>query len=695
MKKMIFLSTLILVMQGLYAQKRDLKDVLYRLENRIIAGDVDALKDMARYLDDTSFVQEFLGYHNYPNSARRIAIRVIEENCLFTNQELQIDSSISAGKFLKLINENHVKYDDLTGMFLITDLSRRSSSYQLKQLSEYDLKRLDTTVIQSPFPGWYYENQVDGFLLNKNPEALKWIASAWYKRRSRFNRYYFNDEEFLDLMKKLTNTDLGVPDETSAMTFLYKHDYYAIARLNYLIYWANHFSDYSWNASKGYFVNTKENGEQKTEEEALFSLLNSENDSVAIDAFSRLTELDTSRVRILSNDYEKNVTGHGNFSLPTFPYRFLKQLTIFTQYCRDQGIDYKVKGWLKDSLEKMEEELEYPDRYRLENDLIDKLTLREVTMVEYFGLIYEEEWNLTYSLGRIIDKFYSRRMDEIITDEQQLKLFLKKAELFDRLGIIGTCNKYLRKFQNCSQENFSRIRQILKTTNDPEIRLGAEKMLRDYSSPIPAVKRQNKPEEMKKFGVIGFKDKYHAALKKCKDEFDCEVKVSELLSKINYSQLGNVMRVVAQDTIYSKAQLLDIIKNDFGIEEDSFERFLKIYDSKSEYDVYEYYFRKNGIGCLDANGNFIYSEVYETLKYDIVDAFVGGGGGRRQHGIYPLIRLLELKFKTTLGFPEKLCDAGSPSMICGPTEMARAWMHYLEEKKLVVHDKSEPPSISD
>src|SRR5258705_7431875 len=104
MKKIALLVLIITIVLSGNSQKTDLKPKLYKLENEIINGNTESLKELAKYLDDKTFVQEFLGYHNYPNTARGIAIRVIEENCLFTKEEFQIDSSISTTKFLKIIN---------------------------------------------------------------------------------------------------------------------------------------------------------------------------------------------------------------------------------------------------------------------------------------------------------------------------------------------------------------------------------------------------------------------------------------------------------------------------------------------------------------------------------------------------------------------------------------------------------------
>ncbi|MCX6318669.1 MAG: hypothetical protein NTW29_15415 [Bacteroidetes bacterium] len=695
MRIAIFLIATIFSCFSAIAQKQDLRGKLYKLEKKIIDGDMAALKELGKYLDDKTFVQEFLGYHNYPNTAKGVAKRILEENCLLSANEFCMDSTITSAKFSALLNSGKVHFDELTGMFLITKINDRNTNYQIKQITDYEAARIDTTVGSTAYPAWYYDNQIDGFLVTKNPEVLMWIASAWFQKRSRFNRYYFNDEEFLDMMKKLTRIDLGVPDENGSITFLYEDDYYAKARLNYLIYWTTHCNDYKWNDSGKYFENIKEKAEKKSKEAILFELLSSENDSLALDAFSQLGELDTGRVIALANDYENN-RADKNFVLPTFPFRFLKQMCVLTQFCRDNGIPYKCSGWVLDSLEKIKTELSYPERYRLENDIIDKLSIDEITQAEYYGLVNGGDWNLTYSLGRIVDKFYSKKIAEISRDNQQLPLYLKKAVLFYRLGIIGICRKYLKKFVNSEPWVYVNIRMLKDNTSDKEIMLSAQEVNNLYAKKEGlAETKKTKKEDIKKYGVLNFPDKYHAAVKNCKDEFECRSKLSEVLGLINYQQLGDVMKVVVKDTVYSNDELLSIIEGNFGIPASSLDEFFEIYYSKNEFGLYEFYLNKTGIPYKNEKGGFDYEKIYGILKYDIVDAFVGGGGGRRDEGIYPLIKLLELTFKTTLGFSPKLCDSGYPNIICGPTDLTRAWMRYLEEKGLVSSKKNEAVSISD
>lgn len=696
MRKAIILVFLVYLPVSACCQGEDLRDKLYRLEDRIISGDIDALRQLAGYIDDTAYVHEFLGWHSYPNTASGIATRVIKENCLFTNNEFKVDSTISASKFLKVVNSGKLVFDSLTRMFLLTTLEERNTSYQLKAISEYDLKRVDTAIGRPAYSAWYYENHIDSLFATKNPETLKWIASAWFHERSRFNRYCFNDDEFIDLIKKLTHVELGVPDEEEEITFLYRDDYYAKARLNFLIYWTNHYTDYRWNEKEQYFENIKESLIKKDKEDVLFELLDSDNDSIAMDAFTQLTELDTRRVGTLANDYEKN-RADGNFSIPSDPFSFLRQLSKLTLYCRNTGVVYKPTGWLLASLEKLKDwDLKYAERYAMENDVIGKLTPSTVTMVEYLGLINEKDWPLGYSTGRILDKYYSKYWKDVIAEEGGLLLFLKKVKLFEH----GISSRYSQKFENCSEELFKRVTEILKKTTDKDIKAGAKKVVDSYP---PSSQKTNKTitacNDGEKYGVDNLRSEYEAILSKHSKKEDRVWSIKQLFARINYSQLAEAVKILMADKNWGQYDdPLWLIENDFGLEiesksDSSVMEFLEVYESKTEYGVYEYYLNKKGLNCLDDNGNFIFGKVYDILKFDIVNSFANGSASRREDGVYPLIRLLELKFGTRLGFCEKLC--GSKGVYtCSCDDRATVWMKYLEDNRLVKVNNNEPPSMT-
>ncbi|MEO7923317.1 MAG: hypothetical protein ABIR30_06545 [Chitinophagaceae bacterium] len=702
MKKGLLYIGLLILSHNSFSQKIDLKDTLYKLEKEIISGDTSSLRKICSYINDTTSVVEFLGYHRYPNTASEIAIRIIKDNCLLTADQFKFDSSVTTTKFLQLLNNGKLVFDDLSGTFLITQISDRKTPYQIRNISANEVARIDTAIGRESFPEWYYYNQIDGFIATKNPEALKWIASAWFQKRDRFNWYYFNNSEFLDLIKKLTRVDVGVPEKGDEISFLYNDGYYRTARLNFLIYWATHYEDYKWNDKLGYFENKKETGAEKSENEVLFELLSSDNDSTAIDAFKKITELDPQVITLLIKDYEENDLD-ANYSLPNFLYPFIRQLSLFTQYCRRSNIAYKDNGWLNDSLDKLKLDLDYITRYRLEDHIVKNLKVEDAGVVEYFGLIFVEEWNSTFSIGRILDKFYSIHFNELCAKRKHLLFFLKKSNLFDNLGIIGNCNKYLFKFKNTSAETITALKSIINTSNDPKIVCQAKKAI-SYANTnlIPENKWTVKSWEGNKAAIgVTDLDKKYIEIKKSKiTDQEKKRNVQDLLGDINYEQIGDALKLLQKDTLFENYDKYHFLESDYGFyidiySDSAIEFFLDKFKNLTQYKLYEYYLAASGLNCLDSKGNFDYNTIFNVLKYDIVDAFAGGGGGRRDNGVYLIIKLLELKHKTTLGFPDKKCNwKGMYSCDSDLMAKAKSWMLFLEQQKLVNVNKADPPSIS-
>jgi len=679
-----------------FAQDFQLKNRLYELESAVISGDRGALEKLAANLDDTTRVIEMLGYHVIDTKVRNITMRILEENCLFTNEEFLFDSSITAASFLQFLRRNPVAFDSLTQMFLITPLSQLAIPYQLKILPEAEVKQAGKNLMLPPYPDWYPAAVIDTLLYKKNAAVLLRLAAAWFHSRSRFNRYSYHDKEMLAYIKRLTHLDIGVPDEDGSYTFLYERDYSAVAKRNLLTYFVHHYRDYVWDDKSGFFVNIREYPQIKSVAETLFPVLRSEDDSLALDAFRRLSEMDTGIVTAMSREYEKSFM-QANFELPTFPFRFLPVLAQLTSYCRDNGFVYRAEGWLADALKQLETDIPFSERYRLEDLIISKLTPEEVTAVEYFGLL-KNYFAETFSLGRILDKFYSRHLDQIAGDPRLLTLYLKKACLFKQLRIIGICNKYLRKFAQCTPEVVEKLRQLRQSSNDSIIRQQCQQALalhHNWLEPRIAGFRSWSGHEEDKL------PNYTAAYKKIqatiKDKDKRRIAIQTLTGKISYRQLGEAIRILQKDTSMSLYDRFHFIESDFGfaikLSEDSINRFLVNYLQKSEYELCKHYLLQMGLPCFNDKGSLDLPAAYEILKYDVVDGFVGGGGGRRDDGVYLVIKLLQLQFKTRWEFPAKACN-WKGSYACDCTDEATVWRYYLRDRKLVDPDNNEPISIS-
>ena len=344
--------------------------------------------------------------------------------------------------------------------------------------------------------------------------------------------------------------------------------------------------------------------------------------------------------------------------------------------------------------------MSFSDRYRMENNIVLKLSLEQVAMVEYFGLINENKWDATYSIGRILDKFYSTKLIELTSNKSQLAFFLKKSKLFDELGIIGICNKYLLKFKNCSPTILAEIADLLTSSNDPDVREQASKVISLYSKPAPSSASVFKEWEghNRYYGVENLTEKYDSLCLHPSKKDETNFSKKQLLGKINYAQIGLAVQLIEKDTSWKENRKFDFIESDFGLEiypdrSSGVSDFLKSYNSMSEYELYVFYVGQSGTNCINTNGELVYPAVYDLLKYGVVDAFVGGGGGRREEGVYLVIKLLEFKFSSTLGFPNKKCSSQG-IYGCDCTEQAQAWMQFLEDRNLIDKGNLGPASIS-
>lgn len=99
------------------------------------------------------------------------------------------------------------------------------------------------------------------------------------------------------------------------------------------------------------------------------------------------------------------------------------------------------------------------------------------------------------------------------------------------------------------------------------------------------------------------------------------------------------------------------------------------------------------IDFTDSNGKLDFDKIYEILKYDINIALAGGGGSTKDNGVYSIIKILELTFEATLGYPDKLCCSDN-MYACNSRGRAGEWMNYLEVNNHLKKEHNEPVSFS-
>jgi len=692
---------LIIISSNLFAQNISFEknQHIYELEKKIRKGDFQAFLEIGNYFDREKSVTEFLGYHIIHTNESNVSKRIVRENSFFLDSEIIIDSITTTNQFRDFLiqNKKNIVFSELADAFIITPFEKRKTDFQIQELTISKINLLESKKEEVLNLNWVKSNSIDKLIEQKNPKVLLILSSLLLKNRYRFNEYKDNNAEIVNLIRLLTKSNIAVPDETGKMNLHIEEDFYETSKINLVVFFANNYKKYKWNKAKNCFENTEFNILKTDTENNLFDLLSNENDSVAINSFIQLTQSNTEKVINLAEQFDKANIDF-NYELPTFTYRFLKQLVYLTDYCKKKNIDYIGSKELLNSIELLKSDLTFSERRKLEDKLISNLTLNDITAFEYWSFVYEKEWNLTYSAGRILDKFYSKNWLKLIENPLYLETYLLKSKLFDDLGIIGFCNNYLIKFIGTSlqKKNYLNSLQTIEEKVNTQIKKGVElsEILIQY----------NEPEKKDWYGNIDneiqdFETSFQKLLKQSDDKEKFEEDISFLLSQINYNQIGEALNSIEPLEI-DTYKLYSFMNRDFGLAFiGNFEKpeirqgFLKNYSQLDEYNLYKHYLLKSEIDFTDSNKNLDFDKIYEILKYDINTALAGGGGSTNDNGVYPVIKLLELHFKTNLNYPKKFCSSNN-MYACDSRDRANSWMKYLEVHQYLKRNHNEPVSFA-
>ena len=697
--KKTFLSLLLvfLVQYSFGQMSSNPAHLLYKIEQKLKSGDKNAFFEIAPYLDSKKELTERFAYnHISAETEAQVALRMIEINSIFTDDEIQINNSLSSQAFLSFLNANleKITYSELANAFFITPLESRTVKIMFRDIT--DSKRLVLKEKYREILESIHNTNIHSCINQDNPKVLLLIASELYKERDWLNIIIEDDaRKYVELLQRLTNFEISVEGEYKKMVWHIEKDFYPTAALNLLCYFSANYPKFKWNEKKQMFENNEIQILPISKEDDLFQLLKNKKDTIALDAFIQLTTCNPAKVIELANEYEV-ADIEKNFAIPTFPYRFLKQLVVLTDYCNTNEIDFKGSSHLQAAISKLKSKISFLERRKLEDSLIANLTLDEITVFEYWALIYQKSWGLTYSAGRILDVFYSKNWKKLIENKKYLHCYLKKSDLFNRLGIIGVCNNYLKKFDNSPQDVLTYLENI--QTSDEDIKKQAEKII--LGKIFDSSKKKSKtfsPTEKHDSEVKDLEKQLQKLTQKVKKSSETDNNISKILSQISYEQIPIALALIENVPFENQWKKYSFMYRDFGffIMEDFNnsevrKEFLSLYSKFSEYELYAYFLDKIDID-YKTSGKLDYDKIYELLKYNVVTAFTGGG--QQDNEVYMLVKLLELTFDTTLGFPKKLCGANN-MYACDSFERSEIWRNYLIENNLLKEQHNEPVSFT-
>jgi hypothetical protein len=181
------------------------------------------------------------------------------------------------------------------------------------------------------------------------------------------------------------------------------------------------------------------------------------------------------------------------------------------------------------------------------------------------------------------------------------------------------------------------------------------------------------------------------------DSLKATRQIKILISKITYDQIGLVIRELDSRSIKFSSYSYAFVSRDFGLEvpflfsDSNRIKFLKLHETLSEQELYKYYLNLKGVN-FETNSQLDFQKIYQILKFDITTPFARGASGIETNHVYAIIKVLELEFETSLGYPKKLCNSDSYSCSC--YGRAYSWMSYLEQYGLVILNPGEAPSFS-
>ncbi len=303
---------------------------------------------------------------------------------------------------------------------------------------------------------WIQDNALEDLMTTHHPKTLFYLAGLQYKAWK-----FSDDTPYLLLLNNSIDTRISVKDKKGQYTYEYTDE---VARLNFLIYWSKNYSNYEWSESpKGRFINIGLKTELIQSYEKFFRRLNSPNDSAAITAFQALTEGIPEEINQLMKKYSTLLRTY-NTSLPPLKFNILENISYLTEYCRQHEIEYHPSPQLQQQLLALKQDLSPKERFQKENQLIASLTLKEVTMLEYYAILNANYTNLNFSIGRILDHLYSKYWSAIIQDEQQFRLYLLKSTLYRRMTNFGIA----RLFHNKILASYDSIKKLLSEINQSE-----------------------------------------------------------------------------------------------------------------------------------------------------------------------------------------------------------------------------------
>ncbi len=316
---------------------------------------------------------------------------------------------------------------------------------------------------------WIEKNALNDLIETRHPRVLYYLAIKAYRNSRNFKGSELSPTQLYNTLQNLVGTNVKI--HNWKLDFVSQPDWFNDPKAvsNFLFYWAGRYNDYEWDKNREKFINKNTSSTIEQRLKLYIRRLPSTNDSVAWDAYLRLIEAEPSILIPIIENYRPVLRNH-NPNLPPIEFYYLEQLSKLVYFCKRNDIDYLASNNLAPLLKKLSKEKDPKIRFQLEKEVFNNLQINQITSVEYWALLNTTNKDISFSAAWILNKAYAKFWSEIITNEKQLRLFLKKSLIFDRIGEGGICKAYLNNLKKGNEivgiKNILDKLLILETDDD-------------------------------------------------------------------------------------------------------------------------------------------------------------------------------------------------------------------------------------
>lgn len=334
-------------------------------------------------------------------------------------------------------------------------------------------------LIQSDSIDWIKENALQDLLDSEHSRSLYYLAIQAY----RFTKLKQPENAAIthQILQRLVAAQVKIHNWRKE--FITEPDWAddPKAVFNYLIYWSSHHQDYTWDSNRGKFINKTISLTVEQKLKLSIRRLTSANDSVAMESYLNLVRAKPAEMIPLIGQFRPILRNH-NTNLPPIEFYYLEQLSRLVDFCERNNFTYVASDEVNERLQTLIADIPPSERYALEKAIVKSIALNEISAIEYWAMLNAANQDVLFSAGWILNKIYSKYWSAIQEDEKQLRLYLKKSYLFNRIGTLGICKVYLSKIDADNATISQQLKRMLKFETDEDVIYQVKQLLNDVET---------------------------------------------------------------------------------------------------------------------------------------------------------------------------------------------------------------------